>query len=241
MAVKIAVIFYSLYGHIGKLAQEVKKGIETEGVEVTLFQVQVSSFSRSFKIQTLTNIFLQILTKLGAPPRNTEIPTITPDDLKNFDGFAFGIPTRYGRAPAQISAFFDATGGLWATQALSKKFATVFVSTGSQNGGQETTALTTMPFFAHHGIIYVPLGYRAPELGGVKDIRGGGPFGAGTIASSDGSRQPSEEELAVAQTHGKHFAEVVKTYKKGEAALLAPPPAKATKSPKKGFFAKLLK
>ncbi|KAL5636205.1 hypothetical protein ACGC1H_004877 [Rhizoctonia solani] len=228
MTVKIAVIFYSLYGHIGKLAQEVKKGIETEGVEVTLFQVP----------ETLTP---EILTKLGAPPRNTEIPTITPDDLKNFDGYAFGIPTRYGRAPAQISAFFDATGGLWATQALSKKFATVFVSTGSQNGGQETTALTTMPFFAHHGIIYVPLGYRAPELGGIKDIRGGGPFGSGTIAAGDGSRQPSEEELTVAQTHGKHFAEVVKTYKKGEAALLAPPPAKATKSPKKGFFAKLLK
>ncbi|ELU43800.1 NADH-quinone oxidoreductase [Rhizoctonia solani AG-1 IA] len=194
----------NLYGHIGQLAQEVKKGIESEGVEVTLFQVP----------ETLTP---EILTKLGAPPRNTEIPTITPDDLKNFDGFAF-VPTRYGRAPAQISAFFDATGGLWATQALSKKFATVFVSTGSQNGGQETTALTTMPFFAHHGIIYVPLGYRAPELGGVKDIRGGGPFGAGTIASSDGSRQPSAEELTVAQTHGKHFAEVVKTYKKGEAA-----------------------
>ncbi|CAE6441306.1 unnamed protein product [Rhizoctonia solani] len=229
MAVKIAVIFYSLYGHIGKLAEEVKKGIETEGVEYLPNPAPRLSLPR------------QILTKLGAPPRNTEIPTITPEDLKNFDGYAFGIPTRYGRAPAQISAFFDATGGLWATQALSKKFATVFVSTGSQNGGQETTALTTMPFFAHHGIIYVPLGYRAPELGGIKDIRGGGPFGAGTVAAGDGSRQPSEEELVVAQTHGKHFAEVVKTYKKGEAALLAPPPAKATKSPKKGFFAKLLK
>ncbi|GAB1517126.1 hypothetical protein RhiTH_000169 [Rhizoctonia solani] len=246
MAVKIAVIFYSLYGHIGQLAQEVKKGIESEGVEVTLFQV-IKLNAHAFQIQPRDSDprgksqIPTILTKLGAPPRNTEIPTITPDDLKNFDGFAFGIPTRYGRAPAQISAFFDATGGLWATQALSKKFATVFVSTGSQNGGQETTALTTMPFFAHHGIIYVPLGYRAPELGGVKDIRGGGPFGAGTIASSDGSRQPSAEELTVAQTHGKHFAEVVKTYKKGEAAALAPPPAKATKSPKKGFFAKLLK
>ncbi|CAE6345566.1 unnamed protein product [Rhizoctonia solani] len=240
MAVKIAVIFYSLYGHIGQIAQEVKKGIESEGVEVTLFQVQVQ-VPTLIENQILTNILLQILTKLGAPPRNTEIPTITPDDLKEFDGFAFGIPTRYGRAPAQISAFFDATGGLWATQALSKKFATIFVSTGSQNGGQETTALTTIPFFAHHGIIYVPIGYRAPELGGVKDIRGGGPFGSGTIASGDGSRQPSAEELTVAQTHGKHFAEVVKTYKKGEAAALAPPPTKATKSPKKGFFAKLLK
>ncbi|QRW00784.1 NAD(P)H:quinone oxidoreductase, type IV [Ceratobasidium sp. AG-Ba] len=228
MVVKIAVIFYSLYGHIATLAQQVKKGIESEGVEVTLFQVP----------ETLTP---EILTKLGAPPRNTEIPTITPDDLKNFDGFAFGIPTRYGRAAAQISSFFDATGGLWFTQALSKKFATVFVSTGSQNGGQETTALTTMPFFAHHGIIYVPLGYKAPQLGGLDGIRGGGPFGAGTIAAGDGSRQPSETELEVAEIHGKHFAEVVKTYKKGEVAALAPPPAKATKSPKKGFFAKLLK
>ncbi|KAG9126311.1 hypothetical protein FRC07_003966 [Ceratobasidium sp. 392] len=228
MVVKIAVIFYSLYGHIAKMAEEVKKGIESEGVEATIFQVP----------ETLPQ---DVLAKLGAPPRNTQIPTITPDDLKNFDGFAFGIPTRYGRAPAQISAFFDATGGLWFTQALSKKFATVFVSTGSQNGGQETTALTTMPFFAHHGIIYVPIGYRAQQLGGLDGIRGGGPFGAGTIAAGDGSRQPSETELQVAEIHGKHFAEVVKTYKKGEAAALAPPPSKATKSPKKGFFAKLLK
>ncbi|KAF8610741.1 NAD(P)H:quinone oxidoreductase, type IV [Ceratobasidium sp. AG-I] len=206
MVVKIAVIYYSLYGHIGKLAQEVKKGIESEGVEVTVFQVP----------ETLTP---EILTKLGAPPRNTEIPTITPEDLKNFDGFAFGIPTRYGRAPAQISAFFDATGGLWFTQALSKKFATVFVSTGSQNGGQETTALTTIPFFAHHGIIYVPIGFKAQQLSGLGEIHGGGPFGAGTIAGGDGSRQATTDELAVAQFHGKHFAEVVKTYKKGEAAL----------------------
>lgn len=75
-----------------------------------------------------------------------------------------------------------------------------------------------MPFFAHHGIIYVPTGYRAPQLGGVEQIRGGGPFGSGTIAASDGHRQPTDEELAVAEVHGKHFAEVVKTYKKGEAA-----------------------
>jgi len=222
MVVKIAVIFYSLYGHIGRLAQEIKKGIESEGVEATLFQVP----------ETLSQ---EVLAKLGAPPRNTEIPTITPDDLKNFDGFAFGskshsagvtnlnspnpvVPTRYGRAPAQISAFFDATGSLWFTQALSKKFATVFVSTGTQNGGQETTALTTMPFFAHHGIIYVPIGYRAQQLSGLDGIRGGGPFGAGTISGGDGSRQASEAELQVAEIHGKHFAEVVKTYKKGEAA-----------------------
>lgn len=120
--------------------------------------------------------------------------------------------------PWYVSIFLRCNQPLTPILLQSKKFATVFVSTGSQNGGQETTALTTMPFFAHHGIIYVPIGFKAQQLGGLGEIHGGGPFGAGTIAGGDGSRQATEDELAVAQFHGKHFAEVVKTYKKGEAA-----------------------
>ncbi|KAF8679582.1 Flavodoxin-like fold [Rhizoctonia solani] len=226
MVVKIAVIYYSLYGHIGNLAQSIKKGAESEGVEVTLFQVP----------ETLSP---EVLTKLGAPPRNPDIPTITAEDMKQFDGFAFGIPTRYGRAPAQISAFFDTTGSLWFTQALHGKFATVFVSTGTQHGGQETTTLTTMPFFAHHGINYVPIGYKSPLLGDMSGVQAGGPFGSATMAGSDGSRQATSNELAIAEYQGKHFAEVVKTYERGKAAALTP--VKATKPPRKGFFAKLLK
>ncbi|KAG8744827.1 hypothetical protein FRC10_009351 [Ceratobasidium sp. 414] len=228
MVVKIAIIYYSLYGHVANLAQAIKKGAESEGVEVTLFQVP----------ETLTQ---DVLTKLGAPPRNPDVPTITAEDMKNFDGFAFGIPTRYGRAPAQISAFFDTTGSLWFTQALHSKFATVFVSTGTQHGGQETTTLTTMPFFAHHGINYVPIGYKSPLLGDMSGVQAGGPFSAGTMAGSDGSRQATPNELAVAEYQGKHFAEVVKTYERGKAAALAPPKTKAAKPPRKGFFAKLLK
>ncbi|ELU41793.1 glycosyl hydrolase catalytic core domain-containing protein [Rhizoctonia solani AG-1 IA] len=215
----------TLYGHIGNLAQSIKKGAESEGVEVTLFQVYVSfgwphftpklMCSSVFSPETLSP---EVLTKLGAPPRNPDIPTITAEDMKQFDGFAFGIPTRYGRAPAQISAFFDTTGSLWFTQALHGKFATVFVSTGTQHGGQETTTLTTMPFFAHHGINYVPIGYKSPLLGDMSGVQAGGPFGSATMAGSDGSRQATSNELAIAEYQGKHFAEVVKTYERGKAA-----------------------
>lgn len=126
-------------------------------------------------------------------------PVIKPDDLKRFDGFIFGFPTRYGRTPSQVSAFFDQTGGLWATGALVGKFATIFTSTASLHGGQETTALTTLPFFIHHGISYVPLGYITPELQALDEVQGGSAYGASTVAGGDGSRQPTKNDLTVAK------------------------------------------
>ncbi len=144
---------------------------------------------------------------------------ITPDKLKEFDGFIFGFPTRFGRAPAQVSAFFDQTGGLWASGALIGKMASTFCSTASQHGGNETTHLTTIPFFAHHGIIYVPFGYTAfPQQTNLDHIHGASAYGAGTIAGGDGSRQPIDLDLIIAKSQGTHFANVVNTYVKGKSA-----------------------
>jgi len=152
---------------------------------------------------------------LHAAPRREDIPTITPDDLKECDGYIFVIATRYGRAVGQFSSFFDATGSLWMAQSLSGKFATVMTSTGTQSGGQETTALTTLPFFAHHGISYVPFGYVDPAMTTMDEIKGGAPWGAGTLAGGDGSRQPSALEIAQVGAHAKHFTEVVTQFIRG--------------------------
>lgn len=130
-------------------------------------------------------------------------PLVTPQDLVELDGFIFGIPTRYGRAPAQVSAFFDKTGGLWAQQALAGKYVGTFTSTASQHGGQELTHLTTMPFWAHHGCIYVPIGYKAPYLQNNEEVHGGSPWGVSTVANGDGSRVPTKGELEVARWQGE--------------------------------------
>jgi len=193
MAPKIAIIFYSMYGHIGKLAEAEKKGIETAGGKVDLYQVG----------ETLPE---EVLHKMHAPPKS-DIPTITPDIMKEYDAFLLGIPTRYGNFPAQWKAFWDSTGGLWQTGGLWGKYAGVFVSTGTQGGGQESTAIAAMSTLAHHGLIYVPLGYKTTFgiLADLSEVRGGSPWGAGTFAGGDGSRQPTEKELLLAEEQGKAF------------------------------------
>ncbi|KDQ07026.1 hypothetical protein BOTBODRAFT_120655 [Botryobasidium botryosum FD-172 SS1] len=197
-APKIAVIYYSTYGHVHTLAKEIAKGAKEAGAEVKLFQIP----------ETFTD---DILKKMGAAPRAND-PVITIEELQEYDGYLFGFPTRYGRAVAQVSAFFDRTGGIWAKGALIRKFAGVFTSTASQHGGQETTALTTIPFFAHHGIIYVPIGYASPDLTNMDEIIGGSAYGASTLAKGDGSRQVSELELRIAKHQGETFTQVVGQY-----------------------------
>lgn len=130
--------------------------------------------------------------------------------------FAFG--TRFGRAPAQVSTFFDTTGGLWASGALVGKFGGFITSTAGQHGGQETTALTTIPFLAHHGIIYVPIGYQFPEVSNTDVVQGGSPWGASTLSKSDGSRQVNAEEKSIAKKQGEYFAKTVATFVKGKSA-----------------------
>ncbi|KAI0311176.1 1,4-benzoquinone reductase [Amylostereum chailletii] len=193
MAPKVAIVIYSLYGHIAKVAEAEKAGIESAGGSATIYQIA----------ETLS---AEVLTALHAPPK-PDYPILAPSDLANFDAFLFGIPTRYGNLPAQWKAFWDATGQLWASGALFGKYAGVFVSTAALGGGQETTALSTLSTFAHHGITFVPLGYATTfaQLSNLSEVHGGSAWGAGTLAGTDGSRQPSALELEVATIQGKGF------------------------------------
>ncbi|RDA91886.1 hypothetical protein CP533_0359 [Ophiocordyceps camponoti-saundersi (nom. inval.)] len=199
MAPKIAIIYYSMYGHVRKLAEAEKAGIEKAGGSVDIYQVP----------ETLGD---EVLTKMHAPAKPTDVPVIDdPSVLTKYDGFLFGIPTRYGNFPAQWKTFWDKTGGLWASGGLHGKFAGLFVSTGGQGGGQESTCLAAMSTLAHHGIVYVPLGYAKTfaQLTNLDEVHGGSAWGAGTFAGGDGSRQPSKLELDVATTQGEVFYQTI--------------------------------
>ncbi|PWA44658.1 flavodoxin-like quinone reductase 1 [Artemisia annua] len=200
MATKVYIVYYSMYGHVEKLAEEIKKGAASvEGVEAKLWQVP----------ETLND---DVLGKMSAPPKS-DAPIITPDELAEADGFVFGFPTRFGMMSAQFKSFFDATGGLWKTQQLAGKPAGIFYSTGSQGGGQETTALTAITQLVHHGMIFVPIGYTfGAGMFETEKVKGGSPYGAGTYAG-DGSRQPSKLELEQAFHQGKHIATITKKLK----------------------------
>ncbi|OCF36641.1 NAD(P)H:quinone oxidoreductase, type IV [Kwoniella heveanensis CBS 569] len=209
----IAVAFYSTYGHIGALAEEVIKGVEASGAIVKPYVIK----------ETLPE---EVLTKMHAGSSlHPKYPVITPNDLAEVDGLILGAPTRYGRVPAQVDAFFDATGGLWAKGGLVGKFVTMFTSTAGQHSGQESTFLTTYPFFAH--LVYVPIGYANQAVGSLEQVQGGSPYGASTIAGADGSRKPLALELEIAQFQGKFFADFVTTFTKGKHAAVAPAAAAA--------------
>ncbi|KAG2494146.1 hypothetical protein HYH03_007782 [Edaphochlamys debaryana] len=195
---KVFLIFYSTYGHILKLAETYKEALEKEeGVEVAIYQVP----------EILSP---EVLEKMHAPPKSAH-PVIDPHTLDQADAFVFGFPTRFGMMASQMKSFFDATGVLWQKGALHGKPASMFTSTASQGGGQETTIMTAVTQLAHHGMIFVPAGYAAGGvMFGVDEAKGGSPWGAGTLAGADGSRQPSEAELEAARVQAKNFATVAK-------------------------------
>ncbi|SCU78808.1 LAMI_0A06062g1_1 [Lachancea mirantina] len=207
--VKIAIITYSLYGHIDTLAAAVQKGIEAAGGKADLFRVE----------ETLPE---EVLEKLSAPAK-PDIPIATTETLESYDAFLFGVPTRYGNIPAQWSAFWDQTGGLWVKGALAGKSAGIFVSTGTYGGGQELTAKSCLSYLVHHGIIFVPLGYRDvfAEVANIEEVHGGSPWGAGTLAGGDGSRTPSELELRIAEKQGLYFYQTVKDFPPSRAKVAA--------------------
>jgi len=199
MAPKIAIVYYSMYGHIKQLAEAEKKGIEAAGGSADIYQLP----------ETLPE---EILSKMHAPPKDSSIKTLDdPKTLEAYDGFLFGIPTRYGNFPAQWKTFWDKTGGQWQTGGFWGKYAGVFISTGTIGGGQESTAIAALSTLTHHGIIYVPLGYKTTFdiFANVNEVRGGSPWGAGTFSAADGSRQPTPNELEIAQRQGKAFYETV--------------------------------
>ncbi|KAJ7952966.1 NAD(P)H dehydrogenase (Quinone) [Quillaja saponaria] len=195
---KIFIVFYSMYGHVEGLAKRMKKGVDgVDGIEGVLYRVP----------ETLP---IEVLDQMKAPPKDDEIPEITAAELVAADGLLFGFPTRYGCMAAQMKAFFDSTGQLWKEQKLAGKPAGFFVSTGTQGGGQETTAWTAITQLTHHGMLFVPIGYTfGAGMFKMDSIRGGSPYGAGVFAG-DGTREPSETELALAEHQGKYMAAVVK-------------------------------
>jgi len=204
--VNIYIVYYSMYGHVRTLAQAIKKGAEKiPGVTITLYQVA----------ETLPQ---EVLEKMHAAPKSDD-PIITAADLAKADGIIFGTPTRFGMACAQMKALLDATGGLWMSGGLQGKTAGVFFSTGTQAGGQETTALTFLTQLTHHGMVFVPLGYANPKQTDMSEIHGGSPYGCGTYAGPDGKRQPTEIELSMAETQGEKMASTTKALVLGRAAM----------------------
>lgn len=197
MAPRVAIIYYSMYGHIATMAEAVKVGVAAAGGNATIFQVP----------ETLSD---DVLGKMHAPAKK-DYPVASVDTLKEYDAFLFGIPTRFGNMPAQFKAFWDQTGGLWASGGLYGKPAGIFVSTGTPGGGQETTIMTAVTPIVHHGMTFIPLGYGPafPLLTNLDEVHGGSPWGAGTFAGADGSRQPTKLEKDIAEVHGKSFYEKI--------------------------------
>ncbi|KAL7415688.1 flavoprotein-like protein [Mrakia frigida] len=204
MVAKVGVIVYSTWGHQNTLSDAVFKGVQKSGAEAIMYQFE----------ETLPQ---EVLTKMYAAPKPA-YPVITPDLLAELDGFIFCFPTRYGRAPAQVSTFFDRTGGLWASGKLIGKFGGIATSAGGQHGGHETTVLTTLPFFAHHGVIFVPIGYAKSEISNEESIVGGSPWGASVVAGGKGTLPVLDSDKVVAEYQGENFGTIVNTFLKGKNA-----------------------
>src|SRR5579864_4566114 len=189
---KLLVLYYSMYGHVETLANAIAEGARgVDGVEVTLKRVP----------ETMPE---DIAKQYGAK-LDQSAPVASPKELGDYDAIIFGSPTRFGNMTAQMRNFLDQTGSLWMSGALVGKVGSVFTSTGT-GGGNESTILTFIPTLLHHGMIYVGLPYAIPETMDISEVRGGSPYGAGTIAAPDGSRLPSAKELTMARFQGKHVA-----------------------------------
>jgi len=198
---KIKIVFHSMYGHIYQMAKAVAEGAQSAGAEVQLLQVP----------ELVPEDVLEASGAAAAKKAFADVPIASVDDLVDADAIIFGTGTRFGNMSAQMRNFLDQTGGLWAKGALIGKVGSVFASTATQHGGQETTITSFHTTLLHHGFIIVGLPYSEQRQMTLKEISGGSPYGATTISGGDGSRQPSENELAMARFQGKHVAEITKT------------------------------
>lgn len=190
----VLVLYYSMYGHIETMAKAVAEG--ASNVAGTTVDIK--------RVPEL--VPEEVLKKSGAKV-DQAAPVCTVDELVNYDAIIFGTPTRFGNMCAQMRNFLDQTGGLWFNGKLVGKIGSVFTSTASQHGGQETTITSFHTTLLHHGMVIVGTPYVIPELQEMGEICGGGPYGASTIAG-DGSRQPSEKELTIARFQGSHVAKL---------------------------------
>jgi NAD(P)H dehydrogenase (quinone) len=199
MNARVQIVFYSMYGHVYRMAEAVAEGVRSvPGAEAVLTQVP----------ETLSD---EDLVKMGARDARqafAHVPAADPEGLKDADAIIFGTPTRFGNMCAQMRAFLDRTGGLWAAGALIGKVGSVFTSTGTQHGGHETTITSFHVTLLHHGMLIAGCPYSAPGLVNMAEITGGSPYGAGTLAGGDGSRLPSANELSIARFQGAHVAKL---------------------------------
>ncbi|MGE5758676.1 MAG: NAD(P)H:quinone oxidoreductase [Sideroxydans sp.] len=192
---KVLVLYYSMFGHIEKMADAIAEGARAvEGVEVTVKRVPETipeERARAMGVKLDQNA-----------------PIATTDELGAYDAIIFGTPTRFGNMAAQMRAFLDHTGKLWMENALVGKAASVFTSSNTQHGGQETTITSFHSTLLHHGMIIVGVPYSCSGLSEMTEISGGSPYGASTLAGSDGKRMPSENELEIARFQGRHVAQI---------------------------------
>ncbi len=196
---KILIVYYSTYGHVHKMAEAVAEGAkEVSGTEVALRRAP----------ETLPPEVLEKMGAVEAQKSLSHIPVCTVDELAEADAVIFGTPTRFGNMCGQMRQFLDATGQLWAKGALVGKVGSVFTSSATQHGGQESTILTFHVTLLHHGFVVVGLPYAFQGQMTLDEISGGSPYGASTIAGGDGSRMPSENELDAARFQGRHVAEI---------------------------------
>lgn len=190
---KVLVLYYSSYGHIEAMANEIAQGARSTGAQVD--------------IKRVPELMPEDVAKNSGVKLDQDAPVAKPDDLVNYDAVIFGSPTRFGNMASQMRNFLDMTGGLWAQGKLVGKVGSVFTSTGT-GGGNETTIQSFHTTLFHHGFVVVGLPYSCSELADISEVKGGSPLGAGTIAGADGSRMPSDKEIAMARFQGKHVAEI---------------------------------
>ncbi|MFM2282225.1 MAG: quinone oxidoreductase, type [Pseudomonadota bacterium] len=191
---KVLVLYYSAYGHIETMANAVAEGAKSAGAEVT--------------IKRVPELVPADVAKASYYKMDQAAPVADPNELDQYDAIIVGAGTRYGTVASQMRNFWDQTGGLWAQGKLVGKIGSMFTSSATQHGGQESTILGFIPTFLHHGMAVVGLPYAFQGQMGVEAVKGGSPYGASTITDGDGSRQPSEIELEAAKFQGAHVAKL---------------------------------
>lgn len=191
---KVLVLYYSAYGHMEKMAYAAAEGAKETGADVV--------------VKRVPELVPEDVARQSGMKLDQKAPIATIDELPQYDAVIIGVPTRYGRMTSQMSNFWDQTGPLWAKDALVGKVGAVMSSTATQHGGQETTLLSGITTLLHLGFVIVGLPYSFKEQSTLDEIVGGAPYGATTIAGSQGQRQPSAKELAGARFQGKHVAQV---------------------------------
>lgn len=194
---RVLVLYYSMYGHIETMAKAVAEGVRSvEDTEVT--------------IKRVPDLVPEEVARKAGAKLDQAAPIAAVEELPNYDAIIFGTPTRFGNMCAQMRNFLDQTGQLWLNGSLIGKVGSVFTSTGTQHGGQETTITSFHTTLLHHGMIIVGVPYSCEEIMNMSEITGGSPYGASTLADRDGSRQPSENERKIARFQGAHVAKVAR-------------------------------